>query len=166
MNRFLRDLQAAFALPDVLLCLLLLGSCQDPTDEPMTDTAANHAFILDMLQHKKQLRDYPGRASPDLVVHEPASLPFGGTYRGLDAYEQFYPRVRQFYDFSRFELLQVYADGDVVFALINAGIAGTDASLMLCEQFTFRQRQLVEVRLFLHDAPGQPIHALVGRRQL
>jgi hypothetical protein len=57
------------------------------------------------------------------LVYEPSSLPFGGIYKGIDAYEKFYPAVRKFYDFSRFELINVYAEADVVFAIIKAGIA-------------------------------------------
>lgn len=101
-----------------------------------------------------------------MVVYEPSSLPFGGTYRGLEAFEQFYPEVRKFYDFSRFELLNVYADSDVVFAIIKAGKAGiahTDESIMLCEQFTFRHGKLAEVRLFIYDFEGKPIHSLINK---
>ena len=79
-----------------------------------------------------------------MIVYEPSSLPFGGTYKGLKAFEQFYPKVRKFYDFTRFELLNVYADDNMVFAIEKAGIAHTNDSILLCEQFTFKQGKIVE----------------------
>jgi hypothetical protein len=96
-----------------------------------------------------------------MIVHEPSSLPFGGTYKGLNAYEQFYPKVRTFYDFSKFELQHVYAEGDAVFALIKAAIANSNSEILLCEHFRFEGDQIAEVRLYIYDFPGKAIHQLV-----
>jgi len=82
-----------------------------------------------------------------MVVYEPASLPFGGTYHGVKAFEQFYPKVRAFYDFTQFELQHVYADGDKIFAISKAAIAHTHDSISLCEEMTFSHGKIVEVRL-------------------
>ena len=138
----------------------MMSSCKSDSMQK-EDAAGNKAFVLEMIGKKKQLTDYPERASDSMVVYEPASLPFGGTYRGIKAFEQFYPRVRKFYDFKRFDLLNVYADEDKVFAISKAAIAGTDGSILLCEQFTFKQGKIVEVRLYIYDYDGQPIHKLI-----
>jgi hypothetical protein len=45
----------------------------------VSPTAQNRTFVLEMPDGKKRLEDYPGRMAPDLTVHEPAALPFGGT---------------------------------------------------------------------------------------
>ena len=127
------------------------------------DTAGNKAFVLEMIGQKKRLTDYPDRASDEMIVYEPSSLPFGGTYRGMKAFEQFYPAVREFYDFDHFDLLNVYADDDKVFALSKAAIAHTSGSILLCEQFTFKLGKIVEVRLYLYDYEGEPIHKLVEK---
>ena len=55
----------------------------------MENTKANKAFILEMIGKKKKLEDYPDKASDSMVVYEPSSLPFGGIYKGIDAYEKF-----------------------------------------------------------------------------
>lgn len=54
-------------------------------DETATTSAtlSNKAFIAEMLGQKKRLEGYPDRADPNLIMHEPTSLPFGGTYTGL-----------------------------------------------------------------------------------
>lgn len=137
-----------------------VGGCKSAIMEK-EDPAGNKAFVLEMIGQKKQLTDYPERASDSMVVYEPSSLPFGGTYRGIKAFEQFYPKVRAFYDFKHFDLLNVYADEDKVFAISKAAVAGTDGSIMLCEQFTFKQGKIIEVRLYLYDYDGQPIHTLI-----
>lgn len=125
------------------------------------DSAGNRAFILEMIGQKKQLSDYPDRALDSMVVYEPSSLPFGGTYRGIRAFEQFYPKVRAFYDFRHFNLLNVYADQDKVFAISKAAIAHSNGSILLCEEFTFSGGKIAAVRLYLYDYDGQPVYQLV-----
>jgi hypothetical protein len=141
--------------------LLDLGSSCNMNNMEKENTAANKAFILEMIGQKKQLTDYPGKASDSMVVYEPSSLPFGGTYRGIKAFEQFYPKVREFYDFKHFNLLDVYADADKVFAISKAAIAHTSDSVLLCEQFTFKRGVIVEVRLYFYDYDNRPIHKSV-----
>jgi hypothetical protein len=117
----------------------------------MTTTEENKAFIQEMIGTKKRLEDYPERFDQNLVMHEPACLPFGGTYVGLEQFQKFYPQVRDFYDFGRFELLGVYGDGDMVFATIRAGLADSDGTIFIAEQFRFEGTKLVEVRLHICD---------------
>ncbi|WP_127753245.1 nuclear transport factor 2 family protein [Devosia sp. 1566] len=117
----------------------------------MSLTDENKAFIQEMISSKRRLEDYPDRFDDDLIMHEPASLPFGGTYRGLGEFQKFYPSVRAFYDFERFELLGVYGDGDIVFATIRAGLVGSAGTIHLAEQFLFAGSKLVEVRLHICD---------------
>jgi hypothetical protein len=141
----------ARALSGVML-VLIASSMYGCKDESMTVTESNKAFITQMLGEKKRLEDFPERVDPDLLMHEPASLPFGGTYRGLADFQRFYPKVRRYYDFETFELLGVYADGDTVFATIRVGIAGTQSVMFLAEQFTFAGTRLTEVRVHICDA--------------
>ena len=144
-----------------LAVLLGLGSGCNTTNMEKENTAANKAFVLEMIGQKKQLTDYPDKASDSMVVYEPSSLPFGGTYRGMKAFEQFYPKVRAFYDFKHFDLLNVYADSDKVFAISKAAIAHTSDSILLCEQFTFKGGKIAEVRLYFYDYDNRPVYKSV-----
>ncbi len=117
----------------------------------MDDTDANKAFVREMVGSKRSLEDYPDRFDPDLVMREPSTLPFGGTFHGFDEFRRFYPAVRAFYDFDRFELTAVYGDGDTVFAVIQAGLAQSEGSIRIAEQFRFRGQTLVEVTLHICD---------------
>ena len=112
-------------------------------------TAGNRAFIAAMLGEKKRLEDYPERVDPNIVMHEPASLPFGGTYRGLDDFRRFYAKVRAYYDFDTWTLIDVVADGDIVFSTSEVRVAGRDATMHIAERFTFSADKLIEVRVFI-----------------
>jgi hypothetical protein len=121
-----------------------------------TNTDENKAFIKEMLGLKKQLTDYPDRFDPQITMHEPRMLPFGGDYRGVDDFRKFYPGVRKYYDFSTWELLGVHGDGDTVFATTRVKIAGTAKTMYIAEQFTFAGRKLVDVRVHVCDATNKP----------
>jgi hypothetical protein len=123
-------------------------TCQDNT---MSTTPANKAFIAKMLGEKKRLEDFPDRFNPDLVMIEPVTLPFGGTYRGLQEFQRFYPDVRRYYDFDTWQVLGVYGDGDTVFATTRVGVAGTSTVMYIAEQFTFSGTKIVEVRVHVCD---------------
>jgi hypothetical protein len=105
-----------------------------------------------MLGQKKRLEDYPDRVDPNLVMHEPMSLPFGGTYRGLDDFKRFYGKVREFYDFDTWQLVDVVGDGDIVFSTSRVRVAGRDKTMHIAERFRFKGTMLVEVRVFICDA--------------
>lgn len=120
----------------------------------MTTTNDNKAFVQEMLGLKKQLTDYPDRFAPGITMHEPQMLPFGGDYQGIRAFNQFYPKVRNYYDFSTWELLGVYGEGDTVFATTRVGIANSSRTMYIAEQFTFAGRKLVDVRVHVCDAQG------------
>jgi hypothetical protein len=123
------------------------------TNGPST-TDSNRAFIAEMLGQKKRLEDYPERVDPNLVMHEPASLPFGGTYQGLEDFKRFYAKVRTYYDFDTWKLVDVIGEGDIVFSTSQVRVAGRDATMHIVERFRFAAATLVEVRVFICDATG------------
>jgi len=109
-----------------------------------------------MLSEKKRLEDFPDRFEPDLEMYEPAVLPFGGTYRGLREFQEFYPKVRRYYDFETWQLLGVYADGDTVFATTRVEVAGTSRVMYIAEQFTFNGDKITQVRVHICDTAAGP----------
>lgn len=129
------------------------GSCDTIAwSEPcMTTTDENKAFVEEMLGSKKQLTDYPDRFDPEITMHEPQMLPFGGDYQGIRAFNEFYPEVRNYYDFSTWELLGVYGEGDTVFATTRVEIANSARTMYIAEQFIFAGRKLIDVRVHVCD---------------
>jgi hypothetical protein len=126
----------------------------------MTETATrstterNRAFIAEMLGEKKRLEDYPDRVDPGVLMHEPGSLPFGGTYSGLEDFKRFYAKVREYYDFTTWKLIDVVAQGDIVFSTSEVRVAGEDITMHIAERFRFSGTTLVEVRVFVCGEPN------------
>jgi hypothetical protein len=125
-----------------------------PMDHKTTQsqTQSNQAFVATMLGEKRRLEDYPDRVDPDIVMHEPMSLPFGGTYRGLEDFKHFYGKVREFYDFDTWQLVDVVAEGDIVFSTSRVAISGRAQTMHIAERFKFIGTTLVEVRVFICEA--------------
>jgi len=128
---------------------MLYGSSMNK--EHSNQTEQNRAFVYEMISQKKRLEDYPGRYDEDLLMYEPASLPFGGIYKGMDEFQAFYPKVRDYYDFSSFEIISIHADENVVFVTIKTRIAETGMPLLLCERLTFKKDKIIKVQLFMLD---------------
>jgi hypothetical protein len=117
------------------------------TNEAKSTNEANKAFMRKLFSDgKTTLFDFPDHVDPNLTVYQPASLPFGGTYRGLAEFQRVAPKLAQYYDFSRVEFLGLYGDGDIIFTNFKVGVAGTPSSVYLAERFTFRGTKLVEIR--------------------
>ena len=120
-------------------------------ERSMTTAEENIAFVKDMLGSKKRLTDYPDRFDPNITMHEPQMLPFGGDYQGIRAFNEFYPEVRNYCDFSTWELLGVYGEGDTVFATTRVEIANSARTMYIAEQFIFAGRKLIDVRVHVCD---------------
>lgn len=104
-----------------------------------------------LISKRLPLTDYPEKVSKDFVVYEPASLPFGGKYSGLTDYYALAPQLTAYYDYSRFELTGIYADGDAVFVTLKVGLKKSEKHILLCEQFTFKEEKIEEIKIFILD---------------
>jgi SnoaL-like domain len=122
------------------------------SETKQSHTDSNRDFVAEMLGQKKRLEDYPERVDPNIVMHEPRSLPFGGTYRGLEDFKRFYAKVRAYYDFDTWQLVDVVAQGDIVFSTSHVHIVGRSETMYLAERFRFAGKTLIEVRVFICEA--------------
>ncbi|GAB2539451.1 nuclear transport factor 2 family protein [Rhodanobacter koreensis] len=121
-------------------------------------TEANKAFVHKLFSENKGLLDFPDHLDPNLVIYEPASLPFGGTYRGLAEVRSIFPRAGKFYDFSRFEVLGIYGDGNTVFSSLKVGLAGSKSSIFIAEQWTFNGTKVVAIRVYVCEPQERAAH--------
>jgi ketosteroid isomerase-like protein len=96
--------------------------------------------------------------SPECVVHEPADLPYGGDYVGVDGLLEMFGAVTRDLDFSvtgRPELLPV-GDGRVLVRMIASFVHRTSArtaSFPIAEIYTVRDGQIVDIDVFYKE-PG------------
>lgn len=88
----------------------------------ISDSDANKAFLRMLIENRIPLTKYPERVDENLVVFLSAPLPFAGKYHGLKEYYGLVPRMQEYYDYNKFELIGVFADDDIVFVTIQIGL--------------------------------------------
>ncbi|MDQ0382735.1 nuclear transport factor 2 family protein [Amycolatopsis thermophila] len=54
---------------------------------------------------------------PDLVTREPESLPYGGTYHGIEGWRELYAKTAEFWAFDSMKPAEYVCQGDYVVAL-------------------------------------------------
>lgn len=112
-------------------------------------TDSNKAFLAMLVSNRRPLTEFPERVSEAFVVHLPSVLPFGGKYNGLDEYYALVPQMIAYYDYSKFELQGIFADENTVFVIIKVGLKSSDKHILLCEQFTFEEEKITEIRTYV-----------------
>jgi uncharacterized protein len=98
--------------------------------------------------------DVPGLLShlaEDVVVHEPAFLPYGGDYVGRDAFLAMFGEIGKYLDLSAISLEYLVADGERVIGVLRIPDRATGEQTMLAEQSTLRDGEVVEMRIFYYD---------------
>jgi ketosteroid isomerase-like protein len=94
--------------------------------------------------------------APDLVVHEPPFVPWGGDYHGREAFLELFAHIAQFTDPSSMEVVEMVAEGDRVIVLMSGSFRSADgqtAPVLLSEWYSFRDGRVVEIRPFYWDVP-------------
>lgn len=78
--------------------------------------------LVETLYARARAGDWDGveaLLSPDLVIHEPPSLPFGGDWTGRDALRRLFARVMGTWDDPRVEIETIVGDDRHVVALLH-----------------------------------------------
>ncbi len=117
-------------------------------------TEANRAVVENMYAAGIN-GDLPGLLSAmadDVVIHEPAFLPYGGTYVGRDAFVGMYAKLAKVLDVSRIRLDYLVADGDRVIGVLRIPDLTTGEDIVFAEQSTLRDGKVVDFQIFFHDA--------------
>ncbi len=82
------------------------------------------------------LSGFGAHLHPEFVVEAPAYLPWGGAH-GPEAYLTIVlPQVGAALDFKRLRYESITAEANRVVALIQVGVAGTDATIRISEHWT------------------------------
>jgi ketosteroid isomerase-like protein len=91
----------------------------------------------------------------DLVIREPASLPYGGEWRGKDALQRLYAHVMSFWDEPRVEWIDLIGgDGHTVALLrftMTARATGTRVTQTVCEVTRFAEGKMAEMQIHYFD---------------
>src|SRR6202040_3457113 len=83
---------------------------------------------------------------PDFKVTAPNYLPWGGTHSGAAFFrDEILPYLPDVFDFARFSYDSVIAEGGRVSAVINMGVAGTDAIIKIVDVWTVRDGKVTSI---------------------
>ncbi|MGX1787480.1 nuclear transport factor 2 family protein [Bosea sp. NPDC055332] len=92
---------------------------------------------------------------PDVVVHEPASLPYAGDWRGLDGIGRLFRTMRATWSDLTVEGLQVAKTGDTVFMSCTLRLTARSSGKTLLQPFAevlrFEGGRLIEGTPFYFD---------------
>lgn len=116
-------------------------------------TRSNLALVTDMYEAAKRgdLDSFVAALAPDVVVIEPAFLPYGGSYHGADGFLSLFARLADTFDVPSLSVERVIADGDIVLGLLRMQLADGNSTLEVIEQSTIRDGKVAEMRIFVHS---------------
>lgn len=91
--------------------------------------------------------------SEDCVVHEPESLPYGGTYSGENVFPEIFGDIAQAWDEFDFEGPDIWDAGEKVFVKwqVSAGVSGNRIEQPLLEVYEIEDEQISRADIFYKD---------------
>ncbi|MGH8999611.1 MAG: nuclear transport factor 2 family protein [Acidimicrobiia bacterium] len=92
------------------------------------------------------------RLADDVVIHEPAFLPYGGVYRGKEAFGDLLGKIAKTYDMTKIRADYLVADGERVIGLLRMPDLVTGEDVVLAEESVVRDGKVVQMTIFVHDA--------------
>lgn len=115
----------------------------------MTDSAALLRKVYDLVQNN-QWEDYFAMLDPEVELLESPNLPYGGTYRGVEAVVGILGRIGEQIDQNTVEVLALTGGGDHAVALVRVrSRAGDD--MLISEHWTFRDGKVLAIQPFYWD---------------
>lgn len=96
------------------------------------------------------VKAFLGALHPDVEIHEPDSLPFGGTYRGTEEVLGFMGEAAKVVAPGQLEVEKVIAEDDHVVAVIRMGLQSGDEA-RITEHWHMRDGKAAEVHVFWFD---------------
>jgi|SRR5687767_1442124 ketosteroid isomerase-like protein len=114
---------------------------------------------------KPDLRMLATAFHPDVVVHEPKSLPYAGDWIGFEGIGALFRRMREVWSDLRVEQLEATRDGDVVFMTCTIHLTSRTTGVSVIQPFAevlrFKDELLVEGTPFYYDTAE--IVSAIGR---
>ena len=90
---------------------------------------------------------------PELVVHEPGYLHFGGEHHGAEGFLGLFAEITKLVDVPTLELLSATADDERVVLLMTVELITNGERRYLTEHWRIEDGKVREVRVFWSDLP-------------
>jgi hypothetical protein len=95
---------------------------------------------------RSRLTEFAPYLHPQFTVTAPNYLPWGGVHPGAAFFrEQVLPSLPNILDFGRFSYDVLFSEGEHAVALVNFGVAGTDAMIKISEHWTVKEGKAISL---------------------
>jgi uncharacterized protein len=117
---------------------------------PLGDTETSKHVVREMYRvavGEDGFEQFTKLVSPDLVIHEPDYLPYGGDYAGVDAVGPLFVAIDKYFVSAETELLDVVADGPNAVAFVRIPERGSGEWAHVLEHLTVLDGKITEIRV-------------------
>jgi hypothetical protein len=94
---------------------------------------------------------YAAALHPELRVSSAPYFPHGGPDSSVGQWQQMLAALAPVLDINGLEVIDLLADGDKVSATARVRLAGSDETVLFCENWTVRDGQAYRMRVFCYD---------------
>jgi ketosteroid isomerase-like protein len=116
------------------------------------ETTVNHQIMQEFYRAgiEGDLDTFFGCLDPDIRLHEPPFLHYGGDYHGIGGFKAAFAAVVEFLDLSTLVMESLTVQDDRAFAVLSVHtLDGTPISL--CEQWRLREGRIASGRVWWWD---------------
>jgi ketosteroid isomerase-like protein len=114
--------------------------------------------IVEAMYRALAADDIPGfldKLASDVAISEPAFLPYGGSYTGRDDFVRSVgPQVSSVLKMSSLVVDRLLVEDDCAIAIVRIEVEATGQQMEVAEELVVRDGKVVQVRVFVHDAPS------------
>lgn len=129
-----------------------------PVSEALQSTDLERLREFVALMSRGRVDDAEKFISPDITIHEPYALPYGGQLRGREGWETFRSIFRKTWKhWEDGPIWYAEAHGTVVkenIVTATSRLTSKTCTTRLAEFFTFRDGKIVESRIYYQDIPA------------
>ena len=120
----------------------------------MTETETSRQIVADMYAAaaKMDFESMLSYVADDLVLHEPAFLPYGDVYQGKQGMAGAIEKIAGYLDVTKIEVRYLVADGDRVFGVVSVPDSRSGEYVLLAEESVIRDGKVAEMRIYFHEA--------------
>jgi hypothetical protein len=120
----------------------------------MSDTETNRKIVAEMYDAlvRGDVEACLSHVADDLVLREPAFLPYGDVYHGKDGMAGAVGKISKYLDITKVEIRYLVADGNRVFGVVAVPDARTGENVLLAEESVIQNGKVSEMTIFFHEA--------------
>jgi uncharacterized protein len=119
----------------------------------MSDSAASQKLVADAYAAMLagDYKGFFGVFDPEIVVSEPACLPYGGTFRGAKEVMAALGNAGPYLDSAKMVVEYVFAQDDRVAALLSIPLRDGSGTASIAEHWLLRDGKAVELNVYWSD---------------